>query len=181
MTALWSIASVFIVIAMHSLSGCMTKITPIEPTLTIANVTIPTHPHCSVDRRGQYSIIEVPAIIDTAQAPPAFFPILREAIMEEGRHRDIYRVVPATQKQDEVVQLMMFVESWTPKTEQGEHNGILSMKLFLIDKKHRCQIGKTTGHGEIQHASTTGFNPEAIRTIAESAGWFVGMTLMHDP
>ena len=101
--------------------------------------------------------------------------------MEEGRRRDIYRVVPATTEQNEVVLLTMFVESWTPNAARGGNNGILSMKLFLIDKTHQCQISQTTGYGEIRHDTETGFNPEDIRAIAESAGWFVGITLMHDP
>ncbi len=181
MTTLWSITNVFVVIAVHALSGCMATIVPSKPTPPIANVATTTYPHCSSDRRGQYTIIEVPAIIATAHAPPAFFPLLREAIMEEGRRRDIYRVVPATSEQAEVVQLTMFVESWEPDAAPGSDSGILAMKLFLIDKTHQCQVGLTTGYGEIRHDPENGFKSEDVRTIAESAGWFVGMTLMHDP
>ncbi len=175
---MWSVTIIFVVIAAHAISGCMAKIAPSEPTPTIANASTTT---CSSDRRGRYTIIEVPEITGIGQAPLAFFSLLHEAIMEEGRRRDIYHVVPATTEQNEVVLLTMFVESWTPNAARGGNNGILSMKLFLIDKTHQCQVSQTTGHGEIRHDTETGFNPEDIRAIAESAGWFVGITLMHDP
>ena len=101
--------------------------------------------------------------------------------MEEGRQRAIYDVVPATAERDTVVLLTMCVESWTPNAERDHHNGVLSTKLLLIDKTHQCQVGQTTGHGDIRHDPITGYNPDDIRAIAESAGWFVGITLMHDP
>ncbi len=178
---MWSVTIIFVVIAAHAISGCTAKLALGEPPPTIANVSTTTYPHCSSDRRGQYTIVEVPEITDTGQAPRAFFSLLHEAIMEEGRQRDIYRVVPATSTRDEVVLLTMFVESWTPDAARGGNNGLLLMKLFLIDKIHQCQVGQTTGHGDIRHDPETGFNPEDIRAIAESAGWFVGITLMHDP
>jgi len=178
---LWAVTVILVVVTVQVISGCMAKMAPSKPTPTIVNVSPTTYPNCSGDRRGQYTIIEVPEITDIGQAPLAFFPLLHEAIMEEGRRRDIYRVVPATTKQDEVVLLTMFVESWTLDAARGGNNGILSMKLFLIDKTHQCQVSQTTGHGEIQHDHKTGFQPEDIRAIAESAGWFVGITLMHDP
>lgn len=144
--------------------------------------TLPTtYPHCTTDKRSHYTTIEVPEITNIGQAPPEFFALLHAAILEEGRARDIYHVVPTADKNPTVIQLIMFVESWTPKTPKDKKNGVLAMQLLLIDQVSQCQVGQTTGYGNVGHNPTNGFDIDALQTIAQSAGWFVGITLMHDP
>lgn len=181
MRALWAMVSMFVIIVGHSLSGCTAKIAPSKPTPTIPNVSTTTYPHCSSDRRGHYTTIEVPEITDTGQAPPVFFTHLHDAIMAEGRERAIYQVVSSTPERDHVVRLTMSVDTWKPERTPTDHNGTLTMQLFLIDKTHQCQVGQTTGAGTIRYDPQSGFDPNDIASIAESAGWFVGTTLMHDP
>ena len=178
---MYSVTMIFVVITAHAISGCMSSTVQIEHAPAIAKVPTATYPNCSSDRKDRYTIIEVPKIHDIKQAPQEFFSLLHQAIMEEGRRRNIYNVVPSTTERDKVVLLIMFVGSWRPDVTQGGTTGLLSMKLFLIDKTHHCQVGQTTGHGKIRHDPETGFNHDDIHTIAESAGWFVGITLMHDP
>ena len=174
-------AAVAAVITAHVLAGCMADMAPrTSPSQQMANAPIP-HQRCLLDRRGQYTTIEVPQITVIRQAPASFFPLLHSAILNEGRQRDIYHVVQATSVQDGVALLTMFVESWKADTTLGPHNGVLAMRMFLIDKVHQCQVGETTGYGEIRYNPQIGFNADDIRAIAESVGWFVGITLMHDP
>tara|TARA_B100000315_G_C14575007_1_gene587458 strand:+ start:228 stop:866 length:639 start_codon:yes stop_codon:yes gene_type:complete len=172
---------VFLIIGTLNISGCIAKTTQTKTHQSIEKISTITYPRCSSDRRGQYTIIEVPEISDIGQAPQHFFPLLHKALIDEGHRRDIYRVVPSTTEHDKVALLKIFVNAWTPDLERNSSTGLLSMNLFLIDKVHQCQVAQTTGHGKINYNPTSGFNREEISAIAETAGWFVGMTLMHDP
>ena len=134
---------------------------------------------CAEDRREEYTTIEVPSVTQTRGVPSAFLQQLQTEIIDFGRQHKVWQVIPTTPEVNNVVVLALSVESWEPNADSDRASGKLAMGLGLIDKANQCEVGQTTGEGMITADAEQPSQGEGIRNIAQSAGWFVGTTLLH--
>ncbi|HIA14656.1 MAG TPA: hypothetical protein EYN74_07210 [Nitrospirales bacterium] len=134
---------------------------------------------CTEDRRKEYTTVEVPSVTQTLGVPPAFLQQLQTEIIHFGRQHNVWQVVPTTPEVTNVVVLTLSVESWKPDATASGDSGALAMRLGLIDKAKQCEVGQTTGEGTITSGADGTVASGGVRNIAQSAGWFVGTTLLH--
>ncbi len=134
---------------------------------------------CTEDRRTEYTTVEVPSVTQTRGVPVAFLQQLQTEIIDFGRQHNVWQVVPTTPEVNNVVVLKLSVESWKPDATASGDSGALAMRLGLIDKAKQCEVGHTTGEGTITSGANGSVAPNGVRNIAQSAGWFVGTTLLH--
>ena len=134
---------------------------------------------CTEDRRRANTTVEVPSVTQTRGVPPTFLQQLQTKIIAFGRQHNVWHVVPTTSEVDNVVVLALVVESWEPDANGPSDSGVLAMRLELTDKAKQCGVGHTTGEGFITSDADGTVASDGIRNIAQSAGWFVGTTLLH--
>ena len=125
-----------------------------------------------------YTGVEVPSVMQTRGVPLSFLQQLQARKNDVGRQHNVWHVVPTTSEVDNVVVLALVVKSWEPSVNSSGDSGALAMWLEVIDKAKQCGVGHTTGEGTLTAKADGAVASDGIRDIAQSAGWFVGTTLL---